>query len=65
MTLKRQILALIEALPEDVTLEQIQYRLYLKQRLMDGMAAMKQESDDYDTQARAQMKVLMAAEAKY
>ncbi|HEY3998880.1 MAG TPA: hypothetical protein VGO93_08465 [Candidatus Xenobia bacterium] len=39
MTAKEEIIELVKALPDDCTLEDIQYRLYVHQKIHSGLAA--------------------------
>lgn len=38
MTVKEQALQLIQSLPDDCTLEEIRYRLYLQEKVAEGLA---------------------------
>ncbi len=35
---KKEVQAILEALPDDVTLEDIQYHIYVRQRVLRGLA---------------------------
>jgi predicted transcriptional regulator len=37
-TVKEEVLRLIQSLPDDCTLEQIQYQLYLREKVQEGLA---------------------------
>ena len=41
MTDKEQALSLIKSLPEDVTFEQIEYHLYVRQKIAQGLDDIK------------------------
>ena len=42
MTVKETVLQLIDRLPDDVTLEDVQYHLYVLQKIREGEKALKE-----------------------
>jgi len=41
-SIKDEVISLIKKLPEDITLEEIMYHLYVKQQIMEGLQDIEQ-----------------------
>ena len=41
-TLKEEIISLLNKLPDDITLDDVMYHLYVKQKILRGLEASKQ-----------------------
>lgn len=55
-SVKAEVIHLIQALPDDCTLEDIQYRLYLRQLLEEGLADIDQGNLIPDAEAKRRMR---------
>ncbi len=53
---KDEVLEILEQLPEDVTLEEIQYRLYVRQKIRRGLDDVQEERIFSHEQIEARMK---------
>lgn len=63
-SIKTEVLQLIQALPDDCTLEDIQYRLYLRQVLEEGIADVEQGNVIPDAEAKRRMRAWLKSRGR-
>lgn len=63
-SIKAEVIHLIQALPDDCTLEDIQYRLYLRQVLEEGIADVEQGNVIPDAEAKRRMRAWLKSRGR-
>lgn len=63
-SIKAEIIHLLQALPDDCTLEDIQYRLYLRQLLDEGLADIDRGDVIPDAEAKRMMRAWLKSRGR-